>query len=59
MRKKINKDDMIAIKKMYDSYSMNMKIYSRPVLPFRDWLKYVLETDIQDFKWIICTDKNK
>lgn len=33
-------------KQMYESYKMNMGFYGKPILPYKEWLKGVLNTKI-------------
>ena len=33
-------------KQMYESYKKNMALYGKPILPYKEWLKGVLNTKI-------------
>lgn len=33
-------------KRMYENYKANMKFYGKPILPYKEWLKLVLNTKI-------------
>lgn len=33
-------------KQMYESYKANMQLYNKPILPYKEWLKMVLNTKI-------------
>lgn len=33
-------------KQMYESYKMNMSLFGKPILPYKQWLKDVINTKI-------------
>ena len=33
-------------KQMYDSYCFNMKMFDKPILPYKEWLKEVYNVEL-------------